>query len=244
MKRVMQRITPGVYGLDSTISTVKAGTEYSQRCLCYIKIVVEGTNMYRMDIRDILYLNDGILEKNEDLMRRLAWRFDGVQFTLDEEGKIDSITNMEELYAQWKKLLSYLEADYVGVEAEWYWDQLSVHIQDMESVINELERFSWLGMILPAPPRIYQIRTNKEWIELETKAEYKVENQMVMKEIKAHLSEKFQDKYILDECYCETDANFTDGTYDTFLEIILHDQQLVRNETYHIYKLDDTKIPT
>lgn len=138
---------PKVYVLDSYIESVEEGNAYGQRCIKYIHVTPLGRNKYQFNFSDILYINNDSLKKQEDFLRRISYRYDGIILSITKDREILSIHNIADIRFQWEKIKNLLEMDYKGGEVNWFLEQMTEQMNTPENIMKELCLYNWLGLI-------------------------------------------------------------------------------------------------
>lgn len=138
---------PKVYVLDSYIESVEEGNAYGQRCIKYIHVTPLGKNKYQFNFSDILYINNDSLKKQEDFLRRISYRYDGIILSITKDREILSIHNMADIRFQWEQIKNLLEMDYKGGDVNWFLEQMTEQMRSPENIMKELCLYNWLGLI-------------------------------------------------------------------------------------------------
>lgn len=140
-------LPPRVYALDSYIESLEGEEIYTQRCVKYVHVTSLGKNKYQFHFTDILYINNDRLKKQEDLLRRIGYRYNGIIISITKDYEILSIHNMTDIRFQWERIKNVLESDYSGGEVSWFLEQITSHMNSPESIMKELCLYDWLGLI-------------------------------------------------------------------------------------------------
>ena len=130
-------LPPRVYALDSYIESLDRGVIYVQRCVKYVHVISLGKNKYQFYFTDILYINNDKLKKQEDLLRRISYRYNGIIISITKDNEILSIHNMADIRFQWERIKSILELDYSGGEISWFLEQMTNHMNSPECIMRE-----------------------------------------------------------------------------------------------------------
>lgn len=140
-------LPPRVYALDSYIESLEGGVIYTQRCVKYVHVISLEKNKYQFYFTDILCINNDRLKKQEDLLRRISYRYNGIIISITKDYEILSIHNMTDIRFQWERIKNILESDYSGGEVSWFLEQMTNHMNSPESIMKELCLYDWLGLI-------------------------------------------------------------------------------------------------
>lgn len=151
-----------IYGLSSFIESAENNKLYSQQCAKYIYITQLASLQFKIKFVDIMYLNKNKLQKHDDFMRRLSYRYNDIILSADSQGVITTIDNMEDIHSQWSELKSLLIEHYTGDDMEQFLERLTKELYSPESTIKELGLYNWLGLIFAGPRYIHQAANKEE----------------------------------------------------------------------------------
>lgn len=240
-----------VYALESFIESSENNKLYTQKCVKYIYITPLLNSQFRIKFVDIMYLNRNELQKHDDFLRKLSYRYDNIVLSTDSEGVLTSIHNHKEICEQWEKLKSLISQDYTGDDMEQVLKQITKELESPENTIKELSLYNWLGLIFSSP-RYIQQAYNKEKVN-----HYPVRTLHGIFNIQEDITETERTKestfykitgrpdingnedYNLIEYDGELEIqNTTNKIMEANLDITLKVKDTIRKEQYELYHID------
>lgn len=108
---------------------------------------------FQIEIKDVYMALDPSLQKSKDFFRRTLYRYDWLTCSLDEQGSILSVDNMQEMQEAWSQIRSLLLKDYRGSSVTNYIAGIDAQMQQ-KGAMTPLAQYFYFGLLFPLiPPR-------------------------------------------------------------------------------------------
>lgn len=108
---------------------------------------MEVKDLYETNIDDVFISLDKSLIKSTDFLRRCAYRYDGVQVSIDNFGGI-GVKNKLALLRQWESIRSLLLSDYKGFFVDDYLMRINNITESSEEHNMPMNNYFYYGLIL------------------------------------------------------------------------------------------------
>ena len=118
-----------------------------------------STFIYEIEVDHINVRMPGELEKSQDFIRRINYRYDMLKLKINEKGIALDIVNTEEMKSTWKDLRTFISDDYTGKAVENYLFKLDKQLEDKEAIMPIMNQYFQYGLLFPQIPKKHL----KEW---------------------------------------------------------------------------------
>lgn len=127
-------------------------TVYNKKMNAYLEIPVSFFS-YEIEVKNVEVKLAREFRKSADLYRRLLYKYDWICVEKSSNGQFLSVTNSDEIRANWDKLRERILVDYHGDLVESYLEKISTDMADaghFDMILNQYDEF---GLLFPLVPQ-------------------------------------------------------------------------------------------
>lgn len=130
----------------------KLTTIYDSELKVYLEKKTEPLFFYEVEAEWVVLSLCDQLEKAEDFIRRLNYRYDWAEPEVNALGCVIAIQNKEELCATWEELKQNIKDDYIGEAVDKAITEIDQEFETEESIRKTICQYLHLGLLFPEIP--------------------------------------------------------------------------------------------
>ncbi|MDR3062271.1 MAG: hypothetical protein LBU57_09200 [Dysgonamonadaceae bacterium] len=132
--------------------TDKDATIYDKESKMHFADPYALKRVYEVELYKIILHLSSRLEKAEDFMRRLMYRYDWIHPTVNLKGEVVSIENKAELKESWQEIKTRITKDYKGEVVDEYLEKTGMEFASNDPVYPVFHQYFLFGLLFPAIP--------------------------------------------------------------------------------------------
>jgi len=109
--------------------------------------------LFEIDLKEIDVTTSEYLSKSADYLRRIQYRYDWIQPTLKENGKISSVENNKDLKITWERLKDKIRDTYKDNKIEEHFSEIDLEFDKEEAILPALYQYTHFGLLFPHIPQ-------------------------------------------------------------------------------------------